>query len=128
MEQSFHLVRGTVAEQISLFDPGIGREKTEAAAKLVGLHETILALPEGYDTPGDRAAFSQGQLQLLSIARAVAASPEILLLDEMTANLDSDTERRVLEALSRAAVGRTVISVSHRLQPSGAAGRTIPIG
>jgi ABC-type multidrug transport system fused ATPase/permease subunit len=100
VEQSFHLVRGTVAEQISLFDPEIGREKIEAAAKLVGLHETILALPQGFDTPVGEGPFSQGQLQLLSIARAVAANPpDILLLDESTANLDSLTERRVLDAL-----------------------------
>ena len=79
-------------------------------------HESIAALEQGYDTPIGRAAFSQGQLQLLSIARAVAASPRMLLLDEITANLDSDTERRVLDALERAAAGRTVLSISHRLQ------------
>lgn len=116
VEQSFHLVEGTVAEQISLFDPAVGREQVENAAKLVGLHDSIIALPEGYDTPASEAAFSQGQFQLLSVARAVAASPEILLLDEITANLDSDTECRVLDALGRAADGRTVLSISHRLQ------------
>ena len=128
VEQSFHLAEGTVAEQISLFDPDIGREQVERAAKLVGLHENILALPEGYDTPADRAAFSQGQFQLLSVARAVAASPELLLLDEITANLDSETEQRVLEAIERAASGRTVLSISHRLRPRAAGQRILAVG
>ena len=128
VEQSFHLVEGTVAEQISLFDPAVGRKEVEDAARLVGLHESILALPEGYDTPAAQISFSQGQLQLLSIARAVAASPEILLLDEITANLDSDTERRVLQALDRAARGRTVLSISHRLGQTVSGGRLLAIG
>ena len=115
VEQSFHLVSGTVAEQISLFDASINRQQVETAAKLVGLHENILELEQGYDTPAEKASFSQGQFQLLSIARAVAAEPKILLLDEITANLDSETERRVLEALERACKGRTVLSISHRL-------------
>ncbi len=128
VEQSFHLVEGTVAEQISLFDPAVGREQVESAAKLVGLHDSILALPDGYDTPASEAAFSQGQFQLLSIARAVAASPEILLLDEITANLDSNTECHVLDALERAAKGRTVLSISHRLQEHVNGQRIIQIG
>ena len=128
VEQSFHLVEGTVAEQISLFDPAVARKQVENAAKLVGLHESILALPDGYDTPASEAAFSQGQFQLLSIARAIAASPEILLLDEITANLDSDTEQRVLDALERAAEGRTVLSISHRLQEHVNGQRIIRIG
>ncbi|MEA4955121.1 MAG: ATP-binding cassette domain-containing protein, partial [Pseudoflavonifractor sp.] len=128
VEQSFHLVEGTVAEQISLFDPAVARKQVENAAKVVGLHDSILALPDGYDTPASEAAFSQGQFQLLSIARAVAASPEILLLDEITANLDSDTEQRVLDALGRAAEGRTVLSISHRLQEHVNGQRMIRIG
>lgn len=128
VEQSFHPVEGTVAEQISLFDPEIGQDQIERAADLVGLRESILTLPEGYDTPIAAAVFSQGQLQLLSIARAVAASPEILLLDEITANLDSDTERRVLDVLERAAEGRTVLSVSHRLGRHACGLRVIRIG
>ncbi|MGW8115330.1 ABC transporter ATP-binding protein [Caproicibacterium sp. NSD3] len=128
VEQSFHLVEGTVAEQISLFDPIVGREQVENAAKLVGLHDSILSLPDGYDTPASEATFSQGQFQLLSIARAVAASPEILLLDEITANLDSNTEQRMLDALERAAEGRTVLSISHRLQEHVNGQRIIRIG
>ena len=102
--------------------------KPEDAAKIVGLHESITALPLGYDTPAAEAAFSQGQFQLLSIARAVAASPKILLLDEVTANLDSGTEARVMDALERAARGRTVLSISHRLHECGEGGRVIRIG
>lgn len=128
VEQSFHLVEGTVGEQISLFDPAVGREQVEHAAKLVGLHDSIRALPDGYDTPASEAAFSQGQFQLLSVARAVVREPAILLLDESTATLDSDTERRVLDALERAAHGRTVLSISHRLQEQRNGQRMIQIG
>lgn len=128
VEQSFHQVAGTVTDQISLFDPEISFTQVEDAAKLVGLHESILALAKGYDTEAEHAAFSQGQFQLLSIARAVAASPKILLLDEITANLDSDTEGRVLEALKRASQGRTVISISHRLHENTLNQRIIQIG
>lgn len=128
VEQSFHLVSGTVAEQISLFDASISRTQIETTAKLVGLHENILELEQGYDTPADQAAFSQGQFQLLSIARAVVAEPNILLLDEITANLDSETERRILNALERACKGRTVLSISHRLHQSTHSSRLIQIG
>ena len=73
------------------------------------------ALPQGYDTPCTPDIFSQGQWQLLSIARAVAADPKLLLLDEITANLDAETERAVLRALKRATADRTVLSISHRV-------------
>ena len=115
VEQSFHLVPGTVLDQITLWDDTITREKAEEAARLVGMHETICNLEQGYDTPCKEGLFSQGQFQLLAIARAVAADPAILLLDEITANLDSDTEQTVLTALERAAARRTVVSISHRL-------------
>ena len=115
VEQSFHLVDGTLAEQISLFDKSISQEQIESAAKLVGLHENILSLEKGYQTPSEKISFSYGQFQLLSIARAVVAEPQILLLDEITANLDSATEERVLAALKKACEGRTVVSISHRM-------------
>lgn len=115
VEQAFHLVPGTVLEQITLWDGAITREKAEEAARLVGLHETICGLERGYDTPCREGLFSQGQFQLLAIARAVAADPAILLLDEITANLDGETEQAVLTALERAAERRTVVSISHRL-------------
>lgn len=127
VEQRFRMVPGTVLEQITLFDPGISRAQAAQAAKTVGLHNTIAALEQGYDTPCTPALFSQGQLQLLSIARAIAAGPRILLLDEITANLDSGTEQAVLDALRRASEKRTVLSISHRLyEQSG--GRRIEIG
>lgn len=115
VEQSFRLVPGTVAEQISLKDNMISPEAIEQAVRMVGMHEAVMSLEKGYDTPCTSALFSRGQLQLLSIARAVAADPRILLLDEITANLDSATEENVLAALRTASENRTVISISHRL-------------
>ena len=128
VEQTFHLVSGTVADQISLSDPCISMEQIRKAAELVGLHASILGLPEGYDTPAQQIAFSQGQFQLLSIARAVAAEPQILLLDEITADLDSDTQQHILTALAHAGKGRTVLSISHRLQEYADKQRLIEIG
>ena len=127
VEQSPRLVDGTVADQIALFDPAIGRQQVRQAAEQVGLHAAIEALEQGYDTPAREDLFSQGQLQLLSVARAIAADPPILLLDEMTANLDGQTEAAVLAALEQAAAHRTVLSISHRLY-QGLGGRQIPIG
>ena len=127
VEQNFRLVPGTVLDQITLFDSSISRESAREAASLVGLDSAITALPEGFDTPCSEGIFSQGQWQLLSIARAVAAQPRILLLDEITANLDADTEQQVLTALRRAAAHRTVISISHRLYEH-LGGREIVLG
>ena len=115
VEQSFRMVPGNIRDQITLFDPSVTQEMVCAAAKTVGLDSVIEKLEKGYDTPCREDLFSQGQWQLLSIARAVAADPEILLLDEITANLDAETELTVLHALSRAAANRTVLSISHRL-------------
>lgn len=127
VEQHFYAPPGTIEEQITLFDPEITHDDVVNAAKLVGLHETIMALPEGYQTPFSEARFSQGQRQLLAIARAVAADPKILLLDEITADLDAETERCVLDALHSAAGGRTVVSISHRLYEERG-GRRVEIG
>ena len=115
VEQSFHMVPGTVKEQITLYDDAITMEQVIKAAKLTGLHDTIMNLEHGYDTICTPELFSQGQWQLLSIARAAAAEPKLLLLDEITANLDADTERAVLQALKRVSENRTVISISHRV-------------
>ena len=126
VEQSFHRVPGTVRDQITLYDTSIREEQVRAAARLAGLEDAINGLERGYDTPCTPALFSQGQWQLLSIARAVAADPKLLLLDEITANLDVETEHTVLLALRRASSNRTVVSISHR---TGAdMGRLIPIG
>ncbi len=115
VEQHFSRVPGTVLEQITLSDPRITREMAEKAAQLAGIDAAIRALPEGYATVCTDGMFSQGEWQLLSIARAAAADPAVLLLDEITANLDAETESRVLEALRQASRGRTVLSVSHRM-------------
>ena len=126
VEQHFSRVPGTVLEQITLGDPQITAEMAWNAAKLAGIDEAIQALPEGCDTVCSDGMFSQGEWQLLSIARAAAADPAVLLLDEVTANLDAETEARVLEALRRASAGRTVLSVSHRIYEN-LGGRTVKI-
>ena len=130
VEQHFSRVPGTVLEQITLGDPQITEEMAKKAARLVGMEAAIQTLPDGYDTVCTDGMFSQGEWQLLSIARAAAADPAVLLLDEITANLDAETEARVLEALRRASAGRTVLSVSHRVYenlggrtPRGISGR-----
>ena len=130
VEQHFSRVPGTVLEQITLGDPQITEEMAKKAARLVGMEAAIQALPDGYDTVCTDGMFSQGEWQLLSIARAAAADPAVLLLDEITANLDAETEARVLKALRRASAGRTVLSVSHRIYenlggrtPRGISGR-----
>ena len=125
VEQRFHQVPGTVRDQITLYDPAISDQAVRTAAKLAGLSDTIESLPQGYDTLCTPELFSQGQWQLLSIARAAAADPRILLLDEITANLDAETENTVLQALRRVSADRTVISISHRT--SAQTGRVIPI-
>ena len=126
VEQHFSRVPGTVLEQITLNDPAITREMAQEAARLAGIDAAIQTLPEGYDTVCTDGMFSQGEWQLLSIARAAAADPAVLLLDEITANLDAETEARVLEALRRASAGRTVLSVSHRIYEN-LGGRTVEI-
>lgn len=115
VEQSFHMVPGTIKDQITLYDKSISEEAVIKAAKLTGLHDTIMNFENGYDTQCTQEVFSQGQWQLLSIARATAGNPELLLLDEITANLDANTERDVLAALKGVSENRTVISISHRV-------------
>ena len=114
VEQSFHMVPGTVRDQITLYDKKISEKQVRAAATLTGLSGAIESLEKGYDTVCTPELFSQGQWQLLSIARAAAAEPHLLLLDEITANLDAETEKEVLDALKRVSENRTVISISHR--------------
>jgi len=125
VEQSLHMVNGTVKEQITLFDNSISMEAVKNAAVLTGLDDTIMNFEHGYDTPCTPELFSQGQWQLLSIARAAVTQPKLLLLDEITANLDAETEKEVLQALKRVCENRTVISISHRT--SAEMGRIIPI-
>lgn len=115
VEQHFSRVPGTVLDQITLCDPNITEQMARTAARLAGIDDAVLSLPDGYNTVCTEEMFSQGEWQLLSVARAAAADPKVLLLDEITANLDAETESRVLEALQRASKGRTVLSISHRL-------------
>ena len=126
VEQHFSRVPGSVLDQITLGDPQITAAMAKNAAQLAGIDAAVQALPEGYDTVCMEGMFSQGEWQLLSIARAAAADPAVLLLDEITANLDAETEVRVLEALRRASEGRTVLSVSHRIYEN-LGGRTIEV-
>lgn len=126
VEQHFSRVPGTVLDQITLSDPTITEEMAQNAAKLAGMDDAIRVLPDGYNTICIDGMFSQGEWQLLSIARAAAANPAVLLLDEITANLDAETEARVLEALRRASEGRTVLSISHRIYEN-LGGRTVEI-
>lgn len=115
VEQSFSFISGSVYDQISLKDEKIKKEDIENAIKFVELHDYIMNLEEGYDTYASPHLFSQGQRQLLSIARAIVTSPPIMLLDEITANLDSETEEKIISVLKNASSQRTLLSISHRL-------------
>lgn len=127
VDQAFRPVPGTVADQITLGDPTVSHDEMTQAAQLAGIAGALEALPQGYDTPYAEGLLSQGQTQLLSIARAVAANPKLLLLDEITANLDSGTEQQVMEALRRASQNRAVLSISHRLYEQSGQGRIVQI-
>lgn len=116
VEQQFTFIRGTVAQQISLKDEDITMEQIENTMRFVDLHDHIMNMEHGYDTEVDpNADFSQGQKQLLSIARAIVTDPPVLLLDEVTADLDSVTEARIVTVLQKAGRGKTVLSISHRI-------------
>ncbi|MEG2000106.1 MAG: ABC transporter ATP-binding protein [Evtepia sp.] len=116
VEQSFTFVEGTVGEQISLGDETITADQIENTLVFVGLGDHVRGLDAGVDTPiNSDNLFSEGQKQLLSIARAIVTNPPILLLDEITAHLDSTTEEHLLRILMKAGNGRTILSVSHRL-------------
>ncbi|WP_346874184.1 ABC transporter ATP-binding protein [Clostridium sp. UBA5988] len=116
VDQSFHMIKGTVADQISLQDESITKEQIEKALDFVGLTEYVSTLENGLDTKvTSDALFSQGQKQLLAIARAIVTNPPILLLDEITANLDSITEEKIVSVLQKASKVHTILSISHRL-------------
>ncbi|MEG1458151.1 MAG: ABC transporter ATP-binding protein [Acetivibrio sp.] len=115
VEQNFRFVEGDILRQITLGDPSITREQVERAMKFVGLHEYIEEFEEQYYTQAEEYLFSQGQRQLLSIARAIVMDPPILLLDEITANLDGETEKKIIEVLLSASEERMLLSISHRM-------------
>lgn len=116
VNQNFYMIKGTVSDQISLQDENIKREQIEKALDFVGLTEYVASLDDGLDTKViSDTLFSQGQQQLLAIARAIVTNPPILLLDEITANLDSITEEKIVSVLQKASDAHTILSISHRL-------------
>ena len=125
--QEAFLFSASVAENIALARPGATREEVEAAAKLAAVHQDILGLPKGYDTPvGERGVtLSGGQRQRVAIARALLTDAPLLLLDDALSAVDTETEARILGHLRAARVGRTVIIASHRLSTVADADQTI---
>ncbi|HAH79596.1 MAG TPA: ABC transporter ATP-binding protein [Gammaproteobacteria bacterium] len=125
--QDFHIFSGSIGDNIALGNPNISRQRVIEAARTVNAHEFISALPQGYDTPLTERGqnLSQGQRQLLAFARVLAADPEILVLDEATANIDTETELLIQEALQRLTAGRTSIIIAHRLQTIQEADRVL---
>jgi len=117
VQQDVFIFSGTIAENISLEDPGIDPERIRAASRLVNAAPFIERYPEGYDTIAKERGniFSVGQKQLLSFARALAHDPSILVLDEATANIDTETELLIQQGLQRLIAGRTSIVIAHRL-------------
>ena len=115
--QDVHIFKGTVAENISLYDPKITRDRIRAAAELANLAPFIDKMPQGYDTQAGYlgSTLSAGQRQLLSFARALATPADVLVLDEATSSIDSYTEALVQTALEKAAAQRTMLVVAHRL-------------
>lgn len=115
--QDVFLFHGSVRENIAIGKPGASEEEIVAAAKAAHAHEFVSRFPAGYDTPvGERGAqLSGGERQRIAIARALVKDAQIILLDEATASLDSESERLVQDAMSRLCEGRTTIAIAHRL-------------
>jgi ATP-binding cassette subfamily B protein len=125
--QDFHIFSGSIYDNIALGNPRVTRERAIEAAKTVNAHDFISQLPLGYDSPLTERGqnLSQGQRQLLAFARVLAADPEILVLDEATANIDTETELLIQEAVERLTKGRTSILIAHRLQTIQEADRVL---
>jgi ATP-binding cassette subfamily B protein len=117
VSQETYLFHATVRENLRFAKPDATDEEVEAAAEAARIHHVIAALPDGYDTMvGERGyRFSGGEKQRIAIARTVLRNPPILVLDEATSSLDTETERLVQEALDRLSEGRTTIAIAHRL-------------
>lgn len=128
VEQKFVVVEGTVGEQLTLFDTEISEQDVWRALEICGLKEKIMNLSDNIHTKMNQSDFSQGELQLLSIARALVSKPEIILLDEITANLDCVTEEKILDTIETVAEGRTIISISHRMSERLRGVRVIEVG
>ena len=125
--QDFHIFSGSIYDNIALGNPRVTRERAIEAAKTVNAHDFISLLPLAYDSPLTERGqnLSQGQRQLLAFARVLAADPEILVLDEATANIDTETELLIQEAVERLTKGRTSIIIAHRLQTIQEADRVL---
>ena len=125
--QDFHIFSGSVFDNISLGNPAVSRERAIAAARTANALDFIEALPQGFDTElSERGQnLSQGQRQLLAFARVLAADPEILVLDEATASIDTETEQLIQDAMGRLTAGRTAILIAHRLQTIQEADRVL---
>ena len=125
--QEGFLFSGTIRDNIAFGRPDAGDDEVYAAARAVGAHEFIERLPEGYDTEvGERGGnLSAGQRQLVAFARAAAADPRILILDEATSNVDVRTEAQIERGLRRLLAGRTAIVIAHRLSTIRGAGRIV---
>jgi ATP-binding cassette, subfamily B, bacterial len=125
--QEAYLFSGTVAEAIAYARPSASAAEIEAAARAVGAHEMIIRLPDGYSQQvGERGrSLSAGQRQLIALARAELADPDILLLDEATAALDLASEAAVTRATRSLAASRTTIVVAHRLTTAARADRIV---
>ncbi|MCQ2478449.1 MAG: ABC transporter ATP-binding protein/permease [Clostridia bacterium] len=117
VQQDVYLFSGSVAENISYGRPGADFDDVVEAAKLAGIHEFIMTLPNGYDTyVGERGVkLSGGQKQRISIARVFLKNPPILILDEATSSLDNESEKLVQESLEKLSKGRTTLTIAHRL-------------
>jgi ATP-binding cassette subfamily B protein len=117
VSQETYLFHSSVRENLRFAKPDATDEEIEAAAEAARIHDLIVSLPDGYDTiVGERGyRFSGGEKQRIAIARTILRNPPILVLDEATSSLDTQTEREVQEALDRLAAGRTTIAIAHRL-------------
>jgi ATP-binding cassette, subfamily B, bacterial len=117
VSQETYLFHSSVRDNLRFAKPDATDEEIEAAAEAARIHDLIVSLPDGYDTiVGERGyRFSGGEKQRIAIARTILRNPPILVLDEATSSLDTQTEREVQEALDRLASGRTTIAIAHRL-------------
>ena len=127
--QDTFLFSGTIAENIAYARPEAGRDEIVAAAKLANAHDFIMKMADGYETVIGRRrnSLSGGEKQRISIARAILVNPRILILDEATASVDTETERMIQEALERLVRGRTTIAIAHRLSTLRNADRIVVV-